>query len=59
MKRKCARLIGGLFAAVLVSSAALTFGACVHDADDCRNTRSCDPPWCIEAGDARDEIDGC
>lgn len=59
MKRKHAPLVGALFAAVLVASAGLLFSACVHDADDCHNTRTCLPDFCIEAGDAMDEIDGC
>ena len=61
MKRNHARIIGGLFAAVLVAFSALAFGACVHDADNCVNTRTCPPPpdYCAEAGDAMDEIDGC
>lgn len=59
MKRNHARIIGGLFAGVLFAFAALTFGACVHDADNCVNTRTCLPDYCIEAGDATEEIDGC
>lgn len=61
MKRKSARWVGGLLAAVLVASAVLTFGACVHDADDCRNTRTCVPPPCsMDAGDPLDGTDaGC
>ncbi len=61
MKITKARIIGGAFAAVLAASAAAVgFGACVDGADDCRNTATCPiPDYCIEAGDARDELDGC
>jgi hypothetical protein len=60
MQRKYARLVGSLFGGVLVTSAAvLGFSACEDAADDCRNTRSCAPDYCIEAGDALDEVDGC
>lgn len=58
MKRNHVRIIGGLFSAVLLASAALGFGACANAADDCHNTLTCPPPpYCLEAGDAK--IDGC
>ena len=58
MKRNYARSIGSMFAAVLVASATLAFGACVHDADDCRNTRTCVPPPCgMDAGDPLNGMD--
>ena len=52
MKQNSARLIGVLVTTVLFASTAMAFGACVHDADDCRNTRTCVPPPCgTDAGD--------
>ena len=60
MKTTHARIIIGLAVAVLGAAAALGFGACADGADDCRNTATCPiPDYCIEAGDARDELDGC
>ena len=61
MKNRQARILGGVFATVFAASAAaLGFGACADGADDCRNTATCPlPDYCIEAGDARDELDGC
>jgi hypothetical protein len=61
MKQIYARIVGGFLAAVLVTLAStLVFSACAHNADDCRNTASCPlPDECIEAGDARDELEGC
>jgi hypothetical protein len=61
MRRSRGRVIGGLFAAVLVACAsALGFGACADGADDCYNTLTCPfPTYCSEAGDAVNEVDGC
>jgi hypothetical protein len=60
VKRKHARIIKGLSAGFFLAFVALEFGACVDDAADCVNTLTCPPPgFCIEAGDARDEVDGC
>jgi hypothetical protein len=59
-RKNRSRILGGLFAAVLGASAALAFGACSDEADDCHNTATCVPPaYCYEAGDAVDEVDGC
>ena len=61
MRRHTARIIGGLFAGMLAAlAAALGFGACADEEDNCVNTATCPPPsYCAEAGDARDELDGC
>ena len=61
MKRNRGRVIGVLCAAVLAAcAAAVGFTACADGADDCYNTATCPiPTYCIEAGDARDELDGC
>jgi hypothetical protein len=60
MNRKHARIIGGMFAAALAASATvLGFSACVNAADDCRNTRTCDPPPCnMDAGNDGSPLDG-
>ncbi len=55
MKTTRKRIIGGLLAAALAASATLGFGACADAADDCHNTLTCPPAYCIEAGDAWDE----
>ncbi|MEO8033022.1 MAG: hypothetical protein ABI837_01210 [Acidobacteriota bacterium] len=60
MKTTYAHIILGLAAVVFGAAAALGFSACADGADDCRNTATCPvPDYCIEAGDARDELDGC
>ena len=61
MKRNNSRyLLGALLAATLAASTAtLGLSACVDYAADCQNTRTCEPPACIEAGDAKDRMDGC
>jgi hypothetical protein len=61
VKKKRAPIIIGLSASLFLSIvAALVCGACVDNADNCYNTATCPPPgYCIEAGDARDEVDGC
>lgn len=61
MKKKRTPIIIGLSASLVLSVvAALVCAACSNLADDCYNTLSCPPPgYCIEAGDARDEVDGC
>jgi hypothetical protein len=58
-------IIGGLLGAVL---GAVGLCACGHDAEDCRNTRTCPTPKCIsdagvdadrlEAGDCCEGEDG-
>lgn len=60
MNRKHARIIGGLFAPVLVTStAALGFSGCYNAAGDCRNTRTCEPPPCnMDAGNDGSPLDG-
>ncbi len=42
-----ARIIGGLLGVVL---GAVGVGACSHDAEDCRNTRTCIPSPCVDGG---------
>jgi hypothetical protein len=60
MNRKPARILGGLFAAALATSAAaLGVGACADAADDCRNTRTCVPLPCnMDAGNDGSPLDG-
>lgn len=51
MKQNHAHAIGGLVAGVLAAFvAALGFGACANAADDCHNTRTCDPPCSVDGG---------
>lgn len=64
MKRRtmglCARIMGGVMAASLATCVALAAASCGTEAEDCRNTFTCAlPSYCIEAGDAMDEVDGC
>lgn len=50
-----ARIVGGLLVAVL---GAIGFSACGHDAEDCRNTRTCEATKCIsDAGVDADMLD--
>ncbi len=52
MKRNDPRIFTGLFAVVLTTLlAALGFGGCVHEADDCRNTLTCIPDGGEGGGD--------
>ena len=44
------RIVAGLFAVVFGASAAMGFGGCGHDLDDCRNTRTCPTPPCMDGG---------
>jgi hypothetical protein len=54
------RVIGGAIVALLAASFAGIFVACEDSADDCNNTLSCPvPDYCLEAGDAYQEVDGC
>ena len=62
MKRMHARIILGLVAAVLGAAATLGFAACGTAAEDCHNTRTCDPPPCnmADGGNPLDGVDsGC
>jgi hypothetical protein len=43
-------VIAGLFAAVLGAVGALAFAGCGDNIDDCRNTRTCIPPPCMDGG---------
>lgn len=59
-RRVYTQIIGALMAASLGACAAIGFASCADAAEDCHNTLSCEPPpYCFEAGDALDEIDGC
>jgi hypothetical protein len=59
MKKKLARIIAGLSAAILGAAAALGFAACGTSAEDCHNTRSCKPLPCnMDAGIDGSPLDG-
>jgi hypothetical protein len=45
-----ARFIAGLLAAMFGAVAAPAFVACGTDEFDCRNTRTCIPPPCMDGG---------
>ncbi len=52
-------IVGGMAAMAFGMLIAIAVGACGTAADDCRNTRTCPPDYCLEAGDAWEEVDGC
>jgi hypothetical protein len=60
MRRNRGHVIGGLLAAVLSACAAAAgLGACADAADDCHNTKTCDPPLCnMDAGVDGSPLDG-
>ena len=60
MRRNHGRVIGGLFAAVLVACAsAVGVSACANGADNCHNTKTCDPLPCnMDAGKDGSPLDG-
>jgi hypothetical protein len=54
------RIMGGVIALTLATCVGLALASCGMEAEDCRNTATCPPPvYCVEAGDAMDEVDGC
>jgi hypothetical protein len=60
MKGTYIRLVSSLLVGILVAFVALGFSGCADAAEDCHNTLTCPPPAdCLEAGDAKNEIDGC
>lgn len=50
MRRVTSRILATLSAATFGAAAALLFAGCGNALDDCRNTRTCIPVPCADAG---------